>query len=126
MHDTPKVLTFLFVFAALALFPFIYGAAAGGDGKAPEIKAPEGETECVESKEFMRAWHMDMLNEWRNEVVRVGNRSYKAQDGEAHEMSLTMTCMRCHENEEKFCGECHNYAGVEPYCWDCHVDPNKE
>lgn len=126
MYDAPKVVTFLVIFAALVLFPFWYGAAAGGDGAAPELEKPTGETECIESKEFMRAWHMDMLDEWRDEVVRYGDREYVAEDGDKFEKSLTMTCMRCHENEEKFCGECHNYAGVEPYCWNCHVKPDKE
>ena len=126
MYDTGKVLTFLAILVLFALFPFLYGAASGGDGKAPEVEAPSGETECVESKDFMRAWHMDMLDEWRDDAVRDADRKYVAENGKEHEKSLTMTCMRCHENEEKFCGECHNYVGVDPYCWDCHIDPKKE
>ncbi len=124
MYDAPKVIAFLVAFMAVVLLPFLYGAKAG-DGM-PELPKPAGESECVESKDFMRAWHMDMLNQWRDDVVRRGDRSYTAQDGDKHEKSLTMTCLKCHESEEKFCGECHNYAGVEPYCWTCHVKPGKE
>ena len=38
-------------------------------------------------------------------------------------MSLTRTCMRCHTSEQKFCAECHDYAGAHLTCWDCHVKP---
>jgi hypothetical protein len=31
--------------------------------------------------------------------------------------------MKCHDNKEEFCDKCHLYAGVTPYCWDCHIDP---
>jgi hypothetical protein len=38
-------------------------------------------------------------------------------------MSLTQTCMRCHESRADFCDRCHAYAGAQPACWGCHVDP---
>ena len=34
-------------------------------------------------------------------------------------------CMKCHTNKEKFCDECHTYAAVKPYCWDCHIQPKE-
>ena len=39
--------------------------------------------------------------------------------------SLTNTCIRCHSNKDKFCDECHHFAGVQPYCWACHVMPKE-
>ena len=126
MYDGGKIITGLIIFVALVSFPILYTGAMGKAGDKPEPKAPENETKCVESKEFMQAWHMDMLNEWRDEVVREGNRIYTAQDGEKHEMSLTNNCLKCHNDREKFCDECHNYVGVSPYCWDCHIESKGE
>ena len=66
---------------------------------------------------------MTLLNQWRDSVVRNGERVYVADDGTKYNMSLTKTCLDCHANREKFCDECHNYVGLEPYCWNCHVTP---
>jgi hypothetical protein len=33
--------------------------------------------------------------------------------------------MECHSNKTKFCDQCHNYMGVAPYCWDCHIAPKE-
>jgi len=33
--------------------------------------------------------------------------------------------MDCHNNKTKFCDQCHNYAGVSPYCWECHIEPKE-
>jgi cytochrome c len=123
MYDGPKIITGLAVFVFIVLFPFLYTAAMGKGDHRPDPKLPAQEKECIESKEYMNAWHMDMLNTWRDSVVRDGNRVFTASDGEKHEMSLSLNCMKCHENKAQFCDQCHNYLGVSPYCWDCHVEP---
>jgi hypothetical protein len=74
----------------------------------------------------MRATHMEMLDEWRDRVVREGERMYQASDGKSYEMSLTHTCLECHSNKAEFCDACHNYTAVTPYCWDCHIDPKTD
>jgi len=72
----------------------------------------------------MRASHMDLLNQWRDDVVRVGNRDYKSTlTGKTFDMSLSRTCMDCHSNKADFCDRCHDFLSVDPYCWDCHVEP---
>jgi hypothetical protein len=43
-----------------------------------------------------------------------------ATDGKRYDMSLTGTCLGCHEDQEKYCNKCHAYAGVETFCFDCH------
>ncbi|MCP4677979.1 MAG: cytochrome C [Deltaproteobacteria bacterium] len=123
MYDGGKIITGIIIFIVLVLFPFWYTAASGQGGNRPDPETPKGEKSCVESKEYMSAWHMDMIDTWRDSVVRDGNRMYTAEDGTKYEMSLSKTCMKCHTDQEKFCNECHSYTGVEPYCWDCHVTP---
>jgi hypothetical protein len=75
--------------------------------------------------EYMRDNHMELLNIWREDVVRKGDRTFTTVSGKKFEMSLTKTCIHCHSNKTEFCDQCHNYLGVSPYCWDCHVDPPK-
>ncbi len=119
MHDTGKVLLGVGVFAALVTGPVWYGLGRG-KGAPPELeKAAEG-TRCIEPTAFMRARHMELLDRWRNAVVRDDQHVYVATDGTRHPMSLTGTCLRCHAEPAKFCDRCHSYAGVEAVCWDCH------
>ena len=62
-------------------------------------------------------------NEWREEVVRDGDRIMVGIDGEMYEKNLAVTCIfACHSNREEFCDRCHGYVGVEPFCWDCHAE----
>ena len=76
----------------------------------------------------MKTKHMQLLDLWRDSVVRVGNRSYMAFNGKVYNISLQNTCMSesCHAKKTEFCDRCHNYAGVVPYCWDCHLAPKEE
>ena len=125
MHDTGKVIIGLLIFIVLAAFPIWFAVAGGKTADVPELeKAAKGEN-CVLPTEEMRAAHMDLLNDWRDDVVRTGERYYKAFDGTTHEMSLTRTCLGCHVNKDAFCDRCHDYLSVKPYCWDCHVDPKE-
>jgi hypothetical protein len=39
---------------------------------------------------------------------------------------LQNTCLNCHNNKSKFCDQCHNYAEVTPYCWECHIEPKEK
>ena len=66
---------------------------------------------------------MQLLATWRDSVVRDGDRFHIMPDGSIVEKSLTKTCLGCHVSKEKFCEECHTYASVKPYCWECHVIP---
>ena len=91
----------------------------------PEVAQPtgEGKDKCIESKEWMRAEHMALLNTWRDEAIREGKREYVATDGRKWVISLQDTCMACHTNKADFCDKCHNSNNVDPYCWTCHIAP---
>ncbi len=122
MYDKGKILTGLVIFLILILFPVWYNAA-NGKATAPDPKLPPGGGNCVMATDYMKAYHMDLLNTWRDEVVREGSRVHVAPDGKKYEKSLTNTCMQCHTSKAEFCDQCHNYVGVKPYCWDCHINP---
>jgi hypothetical protein len=131
MYDGWKIIIGIIIFIGIATFPFLYDIGkASVPPPEPKIDTPEiqkmAEKKCIEEKFFMRAEHMVMLNDWRDSVVRDGNRIYIANDDKEYAMSLQNTCMKCHSNKKKFCDECHNYMAVKPYCWDCHIEPKED
>jgi hypothetical protein len=125
MHDAGKVTAGLVVFLALVTLPVWYQAARGAGTAAPELEKATGGPECVAPAEYMRSLHMDLLNVWRDEAVRDGDRIYAGVGGANYEKSLTGTCLGCHASREAFCDRCHEYVGAEPYCWDCHGEPSE-
>ena len=80
----------------------------------------------MEATEYMKKNHVDLLNSWKDKVVRDGDLKYVASDGKEYTMSLTLTCLGCHSNKDKFCDRCHDYLRVSPRCWDCHNVPKGE
>lgn len=123
MSDRAKTLIGLAVVLILAAFPTWQTLGAAGEAARPELELPEDETSCIEETEYMSARHMELLNQWRNAVVREGETEYTSTSGETYTMSLTGTCMECHDNRETFCTRCHDYANVAPRCWNCHIEP---
>jgi hypothetical protein len=127
MYNKGKIFTGLVIFVLLFAFPFFYQAGRTAQAPQPELteKAKQAK-ECVESKAEMTTRHMQLLNQWRDAVIRDGDRDYRAKNGKVYLASLQNTCMDCHSNKTKFCDQCHNYMGVAPYCWDCHVEPKEK
>ena len=124
MRDRPIILAGLAVFLAVASFPFWYNAAAGKTAAGPKLQLPPGK-QCVAPVEYMKAYHMRVLDSWRDAAVRTGARQYTAPNGKIYDISLTGTCLgQCHQNRAEFCDSCHSYVGVETaYCWSCHSSP---
>jgi len=132
LYDGGKIIVGLAIFLAFALFPFYNNIGKVNAKPEPKTDTPAiqewekqyGKKECVESKEYMRAEHMQMLNNWRDAVVRETYREYVSMTSGKHfNMSLQNGCMKCHSNKKQFCDQCHNYMAVKPYCWDCHIQP---
>lgn len=146
MHDAGKVVAGIAVFAGLVTAPIWYQASVGGavqpldlsrdfpvvrpgapgfeDLPADLALNPDGTPrECVEPTEFMRANHMAILDRWRDQVVREDVHDYRSTTGKTWpHLTLTGTCLKCHQKKAEFCDRCHDRAGEKPYCWDCHLD----
>ena len=127
MFNKRMISTGLILFLAIVTLPFWlnFGKAA----PAPEVVLTEKAQAagvCVREKDYMTGQHMQLLDVWRDTVVREGNRLYVNAEGKSYNMSLSNTCLDCHSNKTEFCDRCHNYASVTPYCWDCHIDNPKE
>lgn len=126
MNDAGKILGGLVIFLLLVTLPMWYNLATGkGDAGPDPVIAPEAGTACVAETEYMRSYHMDLLNGWRDDVVRRDDRVWVSHDGKEFDKSLSRTCMSCHHNKGEFCDRCHDYTAVKPYCWDCHVEPTE-
>jgi hypothetical protein len=73
----------------------------------------------------MRDKHMVLLNQWRDDVLRNGNKTAVVVSGKEYRKGLQTACMECHTNKEKFCDSCHTYTSVQVKCWDCHLDTER-
>ena len=94
----------------------------------PAIPQGKGE-QCVEPTDVMRKDHMGMLNHQRDKTMHDGIRTKK------HSLK---ECISCHVQEDDkgqvarfgedghFCSSCHNYAGVNIDCFQCHADRPQE
>ncbi|SDO90044.1 sulfate reduction electron transfer complex DsrMKJOP subunit DsrJ [Desulforhopalus singaporensis] len=124
MYNKVTIIPGLIIFVLLVTFPLWFNAFSTAS-TVPKVELPPGgEKQCVAPAAEMRASHMQMLNEWRDDVLRNGNRTTVTVEGKVYRKGLQMACMECHTNKEKFCDSCHEYASVTPYCWDCHLTPS--
>ncbi len=124
----PPVLTLvLLLAAAFAFLPA--GSASGAEaGQAGRVSVPapakgKGDS-CVADTEFMRRYHMTVLNHQRDDTVHDGIRT--------KQFSLK-ECIACHavegadakpvtyESPQHFCRSCHEYAAVQIDCFQCHA-----
>lgn len=111
------------LFVVLFTYPLWRALAAGVRPTGPQLQQARG-GQCIAPADQMRASHMKMLMQWREDVVRRGDRRFVAFNGKVYDKSLTRTCLGCH-NKEQSCDRCHAYSGVSgPYCWNCHNDPH--
>ena len=127
MKDKGLIIAGLIIFFALLTSPFWYNLGTASVAPEPVLtqKAKDAK-ECVLPVDYMKTEHMQLLDIWRENVVRTGKRLYVNSSGKSFEMSLSNTCLDCHSNKADFCDKCHTYASVDPYCWDCHIDNPKE
>lgn len=123
MYNKRFIIPGLAIFVLIVTFPLWFNAFSTASAVPKPELPPGGEKQCVAPISEMRASHMVILNEWRDEVLRDGDRGMVTVNGKQYRKGLQMACMECHSNKEKFCDSCHEYASVTPYCWDCHLTP---
>jgi len=122
MYNKGFIISGLIIFVLLVTFPVWFNGLDAGPLPKPELP-PGGEKQCVAPAAEMRDTHMQLLNVWRDDVLRNSDRVAVTVAGKQYRKGLQTACMQCHSNKEKFCDSCHNYAAVQPTCWDCHLTP---
>ena len=128
MSDKSKVLAGFIIFVCIISVPFWINAGKTKEAPEPVLSDTAKKAgSCIE--ENMAANHMQILDLWRDTVVRgTGERVYVNSKGEKFGMSLSTgpdSCLGCHVSKADFCDKCHTYASVDPYCWECHIDPKE-
>lgn len=123
MYNKGTIIPGLIIFVLFVTFPLWFNAFSTASTVPKTELPPGGEKQCVAPVDEMRASHMVMLNEWRDAVLRDGDRVAVTVAGKEYRKGLQMACMECHTNKEQFCDSCHEYVSVTPYCWDCHLAP---
>lgn len=96
------------------LFVLAVGLPADLQAGPPQLEEPKGGGECIRPEGWMRRNHMDFLKHQRGLTVREGIR--------VRSESLAK-CAECHTSHTRFCDRCHNYVGVAPDCFECHLFP---
>ena len=123
MYNKNAVIAGIVAFLVICSSPFWCGFGSDSYKKPEIVTQKDKNKECVEDVAFMRAEHMQLLNEWRDQALRNGSRVYVNAKGAKFDISLQNTCLKCHNNYEDFCDKCHKTNNVEPYCWTCHILP---
>jgi len=126
LYNGPQIIVGLVIFLAIFTYPLWSGGGKAAPVPEPQKVPKTVATSCVTDTQYMRLSHMKLLNDWRDEVVRDGDRIYVAANGKAFNMSLSNTCFKCHTSKVKFCDQCHTYLAVDPFCWDCHLAPKEK
>ncbi|RLI82169.1 MAG: sulfur reduction protein DsrJ [Archaeoglobales archaeon] len=122
MYHKGYVVLFVIAILVVVLTPLILANSGRGfEDIRNYLEKPKGDR-CVESKEYMIANHMEVLNEWREMAIREGKRIYFSKTyGVLYNGSIE-ECFKCHTYKE-FCEKCHEFSGVHMYCLTCHTPP---
>ena len=129
LYNKGYIIAGIVVFLILITLPFWYGRTKSAVPPQLSLETPViaalAEKRCIEDTAFMRARHMRLLVDWRDQAVRQGNRRHTAGNGSVYEIGLTGACLKCHSNKEQFCDRCHDYVGAKPSCFGCHIIPQE-
>ncbi|HED30597.1 MAG TPA: hypothetical protein ENN50_02670 [Prosthecochloris aestuarii] len=109
---------------AVVMMVSMFSTGGEADTSVTSPVSVQDSSACIASKKYMRSHHMKVLEEWRHDVVREGDRIHETPDGRVFEKSLN-TCLSCHSQNRFFCIMCHQYANVKPTCWNCHLLPTE-
>ena len=138
LYDFKYIALGLLIFFGLVFSPLMPNLGKPVAPPDPKLDTPAiqklKEKKCVMPTEWMRANHMQLLVDWREQVVRskgsgggpVDDRIFVNPEGKKFVASLSNTCMDCHSNKTQFCDQCHNYVAVTPNCWGCHLDKEQK
>ena len=137
MYDGGKIIPGLIIGLCLFMSPFGYNAIFGKDTKVPEpeltAKAKEAK-QCIAPKAYMTAWHMHLLDNWRHEVVRDGDRYFNTNEDlwwgwhYSLDSRLLENWRRLTTNSEvKEPGRAGKtyYKSLQVTCMDCHSNKAK-
>ena len=119
MLDGGRIVGGIAILLAVVAGPIWLGSARGVKIESPQ--SPKLGERCLMPREEMRKNHPALLANWRERVVRFGDRVHHTEDGREVRISLTGTCLGCHGSATKFCDQCLTQTAVTLSCWQCHA-----
>ncbi len=133
MYDGGKIIPGLIIGVCLILSPFIFNAGKAAKVPEPELTAKAKEAkQCVAPKEYMTAWHMHLLDNWRHEVVRDGKRYFNTNEDLWWDYSLDSRLLEnwrrfYTSSEEQGVGKTGKIysKSLQATCMDCHSNKSK-
>ena len=114
-RDNNRLAVVVFVLIILAPFGYSLVRPVFTQGSSPTrvfLEVPD-EGECVRETAYMRFYHMDLLKQTREDVIRAGIRGEITLSG----------CRECHTYREQFCNSCHDAVTLNLDCFGCHYYP---
>lgn len=128
MSGTPPTRGFRVLLAALAVAVLALCAGAGAgvaaDVPFPMVPKAKAGSQCVDDPAFMRQNHMKLMTHQRDDTLRQGMRGgrYSLQGCiDCHAVNDAAGKPVSHESSQHFCVACHEYAAVQPDCFQCHT-----
>jgi len=118
MLDGGRIIGGVAIALAVVAGPAWLGSTRGA--RIDALATPKAGERCILPQLEMRRNHPGLLADWRERVVRSGERAQREKDGRVVRISLTGTCLGCHGNAAEFCDRCHARAAVTLSCWQCH------
>ena len=95
MYDGKKIIPGLIIFVGLVALPLWYNLVSGKTGYVPKPEIPADKKECVEPKAYIRVNHKNLLEDWKESVVRKGVRIYTASNRRPAARSWATRPIRC-------------------------------
>ena len=87
MYNKGLIISGLVIFVLLVTFPIWFNGLDAGPLPKPELP-PGGEKECVAPAAEMRDTHMQLLNVWRDDVLRNADRVKVTVGGKEYQKGL--------------------------------------
>ena len=113
-RDNNRVASIAFAVLIVALIglSFVPVITRGSSTAEVFLEYPTSDS-CVRETGYMRFYHMDLLKEVREDVIRHGTRGEITLSG----------CRECHTYRDQFCNKCHDAVTLKLDCFGCHYYP---
>ena len=90
MYNKGTIIPGLIIFVLFVTFPLWFNAFSKASAVPKPELPPNGSKECVEPLAAIRANHMVLLNEWRDDVLRNDDRVAITVDGKEYRKGLQL------------------------------------
>ena len=134
MYDGWKIILGLIIGLGLFLSPVLYNLGTDAKAPVPELtEKAKAAGQCVAPKAYMTAWHMQLLDNWRHEVVRDADRYFNTNEDLWWDYSLDYRLLEKWRRYTTAGGDFQGagqpgkvyYKSLQVTCMECHSNKSK-